>query len=131
MLILLKAARDDLTPEEEQAFANVCADPPYEDWMLDCVRRTDPTSRTTMFYGFDRGECLDQKKAVAETDIPIAVVNGADEPFLNLQYIRGLKFGNLWGGNCIEMPGLLHAPFWAKPDEFQEILDRFVRDCSR
>ena len=84
-----------------------------------------------MFYGFDRGECLDQKKAVEETNIPIAVVNGADEPFLNLQFIRDLKFGNLWNGNCIEMAGLLHAPFWAKPDEFQEILDRFVEDCSK
>ena len=49
-----------------------------------------------MFYGFGRGECLDQKKVVEETNIPIAVVNGADEQFLNLQFIRDLKFGNLW-----------------------------------
>ena len=127
----MKAARDDLTPEEEQAFANVCADPPYEDWMLDCVRRTDPTARKTMFYDFDQREDLDQKEKVAETYFPIAVVNGADDPFINLQYIRDLKFGNLWTGNCIELPGLMHAPFWAEPDKFQEILERFVDYCSR
>jgi hypothetical protein len=99
--------------------------------MLDCVRRTDPKARPIMFHGFDKGEVLDQKKAVAETDILIAVVNGQAEPFINIKFISDLNFGNLWGGKCIEMPGLLHAPFWAKPKEFQEILDRFVEDCSQ
>lgn len=84
-----------------------------------------------MFHGFDSGECLDQRKAVAETKIPIAVVNGQAEPFVNLKFVCGLKFGNLWEGKCFEMPGLLHAPFWAKPKEFQEILDKFVEDCSK
>jgi len=131
IVAIVQAARDDLTPEEEEIFAKNCADPPYEDWMLDCVRRTDPKSRSTMFQAFFRGEYLDQRKAVEETGIPVAVVNGQDEPFINIKFISGLKFGNLWGGKCIEMPGLLHAPFWAKPKEFQDILDRFVEDCSK
>lgn len=83
-----------------------------------------------MFDGFVNGECLDQRKMVAETNIPIAVVNGQDDPFINIKFISKLKFGNLWGGKCIELPGVLHAPFWAKPKEFQEILDKFVEDCS-
>jgi pimeloyl-ACP methyl ester carboxylesterase len=99
--------------------------------MLDCVRRTDPKARKIMFTGFDKGEVLDQRKVVGETDIPIAVVNGQDEPFINIEFIRGVKFGNLWGGKCIEMPGLQHAPFWGKPKEFQDILDKFVEDCSK
>jgi pimeloyl-ACP methyl ester carboxylesterase len=62
--------------------------------------------------------------------VPVAVVNGENEPFVNLEWIKQIKFKNLWGGECIEMEGCLHAPFWGKPKEYQEILERFVKDVS-
>ncbi|KAF2426487.1 alpha/beta hydrolase fold protein [Tothia fuscella] len=124
------AARDGLNAEEISGFAHNCADPPYEDWMEECVARTDQVARSLMFNGFARGECLDQRKTVGRSTVPIAVVNGADEPFVNLQFVKDVEYGNLWSGKCIEMEGLLHAPFWAKPKEFQEILERFIKDVS-
>jgi pimeloyl-ACP methyl ester carboxylesterase len=123
-------ARDDLNEDEITAFAQNCADPPYEDWMRDCVARTDQKARKIMFHNFAGNACLDQRKVVGESKVPIAVVNGADEPFVNLAFVREVEYGNLWGGKCIEMEGLLHAPFWAKPKEFQEILERFMKDMS-
>jgi pimeloyl-ACP methyl ester carboxylesterase len=124
------AARDDLTDEEITEFAHGCTDAPYEEWMRDCVKRTDQKARKMMFVHFDEGKCADQRKLVGETKVPIAVVNGAKEPFINLAFVKSVEFGNLWGGECIEMVGLLHAPFWAKPDEFQPILEAFVEDVS-
>jgi pimeloyl-ACP methyl ester carboxylesterase len=62
--------------------------------------------------------------------VPVAVVNGKDEPFINLKFIREIRFKNLWGARCIEMEGCFHAPFWSKPKEYQEILERFIRDVS-
>lgn len=62
--------------------------------------------------------------------IPIAVINGKNEPFINLGWIRNIMFKNLWRGDCIEMDGLLHAPFWAKPDEYLDLLRQFINDVS-
>jgi len=124
------AARDDLSEEDFTAFALGCADKPYEDWMRECVARTDQKARKLMFVGFDEGKVLDQRKVVGETDVPIAVVNGGSEPFINLEFVKSVQYKNLWRGKCIEMEGLLHAPFWAKPEEFQEILESFVSDVS-
>jgi pimeloyl-ACP methyl ester carboxylesterase len=125
------AARDDLTEDDKDSFAHACTDAPYKPWMRLTVGRTHQIARKLMFEAFDRGEVSDQKKVVGETKVPIAVLNGADEPFINVEFVRNVKYGNLWGGKCIEMEGCLHAPFWAKPEEFQVILDEFVKDCSQ
>jgi pimeloyl-ACP methyl ester carboxylesterase len=125
------AARDDLTDEEITAFAEACADPPYEEWMRECVKRTDQRARKMMFVHFDEGKCGDQRKIVGETKVPTAVVNGANEPYINLEFVKSVEYGNLWGGECIEMKGFLHAPFWAKPEEFQVILEKFIEDVSK
>jgi pimeloyl-ACP methyl ester carboxylesterase len=125
------AARDDLTDEDITAFAHGCTDAPYEEWMRECVKRTDQKARKLMFLHFNEGKCADQRRIVGETKVPIAVVNGGSEPFINLEFVKSVEYGNLWGGKCIEMEGLLHAPFWAQPGEFQVILEKFVDDLSK
>lgn len=124
-------ARDNLSEDDITEYALVCADPPYEDWMRDAVARTDPRARKIMFQGFAKGEVLDQRKVVEESDVSIAVVNGAAEPFVNLKFVREVNYKNLWRGKCFELEGLKHAPFWAKPDEFEPILKGFVSEVSR
>jgi pimeloyl-ACP methyl ester carboxylesterase len=124
-------ARDDFSEGDVTEYAHICADPPYEEWMREAVARTDPRARKLMFEGFARGEVLDQRKVVGESDVPVAVVNGADEPFVSLKFVREVKYKNLWRGECFELEGLKHAPFWAKPDEFGTILEEFVTDVSR
>jgi pimeloyl-ACP methyl ester carboxylesterase len=48
-------ARNKLNDEELAGLAHGCADPPYEDWMLDCVTRTDGRARQLMFEHFAEG----------------------------------------------------------------------------
>ncbi|KAL1633721.1 hypothetical protein SLS58_010985 [Diplodia intermedia] len=69
-------------------------------------------------------------RLVAESPVPCAVVNGADEPFVNLDYLDGLAYRNLWEGRCHRLPGLGHAPFWEQPEAFLPYWERFVGDCS-
>ncbi|KIW03901.1 uncharacterized protein PV09_04744 [Verruconis gallopava] len=140
-------ARNILTEAEMDTFAHHCADPPYEDWMLDCVKRTDGRAREYMFQAFADGnrdaEDLEfqafsstlpggkwgQKKCVETSEVPVAVING-DDPFLKMDWFDQIKWKNLWGGKCIKMDGCLHAPFWGKPQEYQRFLEAFVRDVS-
>jgi hypothetical protein len=44
----MEYAGASITEEELQAFAHGCADPPYEDWMEEAVRRTDGRARELM-----------------------------------------------------------------------------------
>jgi len=98
------AARDELTAEDLQNFAHGCADAPYEDWMLECVTRTDGKARKIMFSTFNEHlKKFDQKQIMANTTVPVAVVNGKDEPFINLDYVRRVNYSSLWRDGCIEM----------------------------
>jgi hypothetical protein len=63
--------------------------------------------------------------------VPVAVINGKEEPFINLQWIRNIKFKNLWRDTFFELEGGLHAPFWGKTDqEYLELLEAFIKDVS-
>lgn len=94
------------------------------------TKRADGRARRLMNQALLEGKGVDQRKAVAETKIPVAIVNGADDVFLKLDVFDRLEYGNLWKGNCIRLEGLYHAPFWQKPEAFLPVLKDFVTDCS-
>ncbi|KAL1594800.1 hypothetical protein SLS59_008613 [Nothophoma quercina] len=102
----------------------------YEDWMLKDAVRTDGRARMVMFDAFVDGRGVDQVGVVEGEDVLIAVINGADEPFINLDYIDGLKWRNLWRGQCIRLGSRKHAPFWEDPKGFETLLVDFLEDCS-
>ena len=125
------AFREVLTDEEKRRFAHGTAGLPYEDWLLENVNRTDPCARRLMYEAFSGGVGVDQQEAIRQTKVLTAVVNGAVEPFVKLDFISGIKYGNLWKGECIELHRLGHAPFWENPEDFHKILRDFVEDASR
>jgi pimeloyl-ACP methyl ester carboxylesterase len=83
-----------------------------------------------MFNGMMRGDGVDQRRAVEQADVPIAMVNGSKEPFARLTYVNDLSYGTLWSGHCHVMEGVGHPPFWERPAEFNELLSRFVGDVA-
>ncbi len=44
------------------------------------------------------GHGSDQKWVAETTSVPLAIVNGEDDPVINLNYIDELDFKNLWEG---------------------------------
>jgi pimeloyl-ACP methyl ester carboxylesterase len=85
------------------------AEPP--DWVVDDIRRCDGRARKMMWQSFIRGEGVDQVAVVGRNDVCVAVVNGAEEQFVDLEYLDGLEWGDLWMGKCVRMEGCGHAPF--------------------
>ncbi|KAF1809985.1 alpha/beta-hydrolase [Eremomyces bilateralis CBS 781.70] len=125
------AGKAELTEEEIQAYGHETCGPPRREWLVDAVRRTDGRARATMFDAFNAGRGIDQRKAVAEWTGLTAVVNGGEEPFVDLGYLDGCAWGNLWGGKCHRMERLGHAPFWEDPERFVPYLVGFVEDCLK
>jgi pimeloyl-ACP methyl ester carboxylesterase len=122
------------TPEQAETIARNSApgghENFFEEWMLRDAMRTDGRARMIMFNSVLEGRGVDQVGVVEKENVRIAVVNGADEPFINLDYLDGLKWRNLWRGQCIRLEGRKHAPFWEDPEDFETLLIDFLGDCS-
>lgn len=128
---LLLTSKGTFTPREVERFGKLCYGNNVEPAFLDAIRRADGRVRTTVFKGLIRGEGADQKRVVETTDVPIAMVNGANEPFARLSYVNGLDYRMLWRERCHVIEGAAHAPFLEAPDVFNPMLERFVADVGR
>lgn len=124
------AGQEHFSPADVEAYARSTCGEPFEDFFLDVVARTDGRARRLMFANFAAGTGANQKEIVANAAVPIAVVNGLDEPFVDVDFVAGVTYGNLWEGKTYTIAGTGHAPFWGKPEEFDPYLMRFADAVS-
>lgn len=124
------ASQEVLNTEAAHDFARETSGPPFEEWQRDAVARTDGRSRSIMFSTFMSGVGVNQVEAVEkETEVLVSVVNGAEDPFVNLDYLDQLHWGRLQGGKCVRLSGLRHAPFWEDVHGFYPCLEGFLLGC--
>ncbi|TGR72417.1 alpha/beta hydrolase [bacterium M00.F.Ca.ET.194.01.1.1] len=96
-----------------------------EEFFLNAVRRTDGSARQLMIESALRGEGSNQRRTAETSPVPLAVVNGENDPVINLDYIDSLHFANIWGGEPIRVKGAGHAVHWEQATRFNELLLRF------
>jgi pimeloyl-ACP methyl ester carboxylesterase len=107
-------------------FAHLCYgnNPPSE--LVDAVRRTDGRLRPIVARSMMRGEGVNQRRAVEEASIPIAIVNGEHDPLIRHSYVSGLHIPNLWDDRVHIMYDAGHAAFRDNPERFNALLLRFA-----
>ena len=99
---------------------------PFERFLLDCVARTDGRARSMMFSRILAPEAADQQAIAIHSPVPLAIVNGEEDVFVNNDYIAGLAYENLWEDTVYRLKGIGHAPFWEAPEVFDLYLTRFL-----
>jgi pimeloyl-ACP methyl ester carboxylesterase len=124
------ASKPQFTEAEARRFWSTCYGAAGTEAFLASIRRADGRARKILFNGMMRGIGADQKRTVERAEVPIAVVNGAEESFARLNFVASVAYGNLWEGTCHIIDGAGHAPFWQKPKEFNALLSRFVADVA-
>ncbi|HVJ40484.1 MAG TPA: alpha/beta hydrolase [Dongiaceae bacterium] len=124
------ASREHLSPMEIASFGNAIIGTGFTPALYEAISRTDGLMRKTLFETAHANTDVDQRQVAENLSVPLAMVNGAADPVVNLDYIEGLHYANLWQGCCQLLPGLGHAPFWQGPDIFNPILERFLNDIS-
>jgi pimeloyl-ACP methyl ester carboxylesterase len=124
------AGQQDFSEEDVENYARSTCGEPFEPFMREGVARTDGRARRLMFESFAGGSGDDQSVIVATAKIPLAVVNGADEPFVNTEFVAKVTYANLWEGECHLIANSGHAPFWDSPDQFNPIFARFLDDVA-
>lgn len=124
------AGREHLSAADIDGFVEAIFGASAEPFLRDAVARADGRFRKRLFEAVRAGGQADQRVIVKESRMPIAVVNGAADRLINLDYIDTVAFGNLWERHCYRLAGLGHAPFFEAPAVFDPLLERFLRDVE-
>lgn len=124
------AARPDWSAEDAQAFVSTIYGRTPEPRLLDAALRTDGRMRQRLFAAAREGLGVDQRRTVETSRVPLAVVNGANDSLIRLDYFDTVAYANLWDGRCHRVPSSGHAPFWDAPAVFTPLLQRFLLDVG-
>lgn len=104
---------------------------PTPELFVHAALRTDGRARRIMGEHWSgAGEGYRQRRVVAESARPIGVVHGMTDPFICHDYLRGVMWGRLWGGDILRLDGIGHAAFLEAPDRFNRFLLDFARECA-
>lgn len=129
MLALI--GKPDLTDEEVDVLAVGAYGDAVTPELRNAVRRADGRARSTLFATLFDGRTSDQRTLAETTSVPIAIINGADDPIINTDYIGGLSYASLWERHCFVLRGEGHSPFLNNPGVFNQTFARFVNDMSK
>lgn len=123
--------KPEFTDEDVEIFAAACFGAAADEMLRQAIVRTDGRARALMFASLFAGQASDQRQLAVGSDIPIAIVNGADDPLVNLDYVGSLPYRSLWDQHCYVLRGAGHAPFVQAPDPFNGVFARFLDDMEK
>lgn len=124
------AGQRHLGPSDIDAFGEAIFGAPVPAAFRRAIERADGLARKMIFEAARLCVGIDQRRLVENCPVPLAVVNGSEDPYVNLDYFEVPQYANLWNERCHRLPGLKHAPFWEAPDVFDELLGRFIDDVA-
>ncbi|UXR92895.1 alpha/beta fold hydrolase [Agrobacterium tumefaciens] len=97
---------------------------------LAAIRRTDGRARQYMMEDAQAGKTSDQRKVAETTSIPLLIINGADDPVVNLDYVDSLSYRNVWTGKPIRLAGTGHAVHREQAQTFNRLLAAFLKSIT-
>ena len=126
---IVLAGKQYLTGAEAVTFASHATVPKSDKsaFLHDNLHRTDGRARYYMITKLTVVEWPRQMRMLSDGEIPVAIMNGDDDPFLNHDYIARLPFGNLWKSRPTDIKGGRHAPFFNQPMAFNAELEAFMQ----
>jgi pimeloyl-ACP methyl ester carboxylesterase len=128
MRLILSAT---LTEEQATAVAETMlrpgAEPPPS--FVEAILKSDGQMRAQL--AASAANRKDGVEIVAKMTVPLAVVHGAEDQLVNVDYIRSLKMPTLWLGEVQVLEGAGHSPHWERPEQFNALLADFVADVRQ
>jgi pimeloyl-ACP methyl ester carboxylesterase len=96
------------------------------DGMVVNIRNTDPQFRPSLGASLMLGKLRDERKIFNAARIPIALLAGAQDKFLKLDYFTTLPTARLWEEQVIVFEHGGHALHLDCPKQFEEVLVKFI-----
>jgi pimeloyl-ACP methyl ester carboxylesterase len=95
------------------------------------ILATDGAARTGLGVSAGAGRFADEIAVVSALRQPLAIVQGADEQLVSLDYLRTLTIPALWRGKIQMLAGVGHAPHQEAPRQFAALLSEFISDLGQ
>jgi pimeloyl-ACP methyl ester carboxylesterase len=121
-----------LTAAQVARFAGALSSPQMSRRAMleDAIARADPAFRTSLGASVAAGQLADEKEIAARTTLPIALVHGAEDPFIHAAYYRSVELGAPWRAGVFPIAGAGHSPHLDDRGPFADLLASFLRDCD-
>ena len=123
----------DVSQPEASAYATSFAAPgsalPLEEF-IDDILATDGAARASLLASIGEGRFADELAIVAKLRQPLAILHGAGEQLVSLDYLRGLTIPGLWRGEIQLIQGAGHAPHQETPERFAALIEQFVAELD-
>lgn len=129
----IKNVRDNLTSKKElfseddarKYMIDGGVNPDEAPHLVKVNMRTDGNARYLMVKSVGDGVGANAKEVLENTDKPLTIIIGKDDPFVNNKYIeQGVTYNTLLTDKHVLDCG--HSPHWENPEDFNNILDQFV-----
>ncbi|MCK4286289.1 MAG: alpha/beta hydrolase, partial [Candidatus Lokiarchaeota archaeon] len=99
-------------------------------FFIDDIDSTDPNARKFLTRNTAKNNFKDEKEIVSNLKIPLAVIHGAHDKLINLDYIKQIQMPSLWKNEIQIIKDAGHSPQWETPDNFNSILEEFVKELT-
>ncbi|MEO0617880.1 MAG: alpha/beta hydrolase [Pseudomonadota bacterium] len=121
------AGKAEFTDADVRAYADLLVSSGLEDRgpLYEMVRRTDGRARETMLRLGLSGVGVDQVDALRRSSVPVAIVHGADDPFVRFDYLAQLPTETLWQKRVHVIDRAGHAPHVACSADFNRLLTSY------
>lgn len=121
---MMLTGKQYFTAEERHDYANSATAPknPDSEFMHRNLPRTDGRARSYMITKLGIVNWPRQMRLIWEGKIPFAIINGANDPFLNHDYIRRICESEGWKHPLINIDNGKHAPFFNESKAFDAAL---------
>lgn len=127
---LLLARKKQFTTRDAERWQELCYGPEPDGLHFAAILRADGRMRPETSKSLLNGGIADQKQLVAKSAVPLAQVNGAEDPILRAKYLKTLAYANLWEGRSHTISGAGHAPFLSHPNRFNMHLNSFASEMA-
>lgn len=118
--------KKDLENQEADVFARAVTNQENTALAKKSIQQTDPNFREHIMHSIQNGDMQDEVNILKNYKLPIALIIGDNDAFVNFDYIKELNFPNLYNSKIPQIENALHSPHLDHPESFNRSLIDFI-----
>ncbi len=128
--LMALAGKEKFTPADAEAYAEAMygGTGPVNGRLREAVHRADGRARRYMMDAAMGAIGADGRRAAETATVPLAVVSGGKEPFVDNAELEKIRYSSLWRGMVCILPDAGHAPFLETPEKFNDLFEAFLAE---